>query len=520
MVMIRRSTEMEPTNLIGPAYMSRSMTFDSSRCINLYPELSESGESKDVAMLVGCPGTVRATTLINPASNNSGIRGVLQFSKDVLVVVTRSTVWIVNSTLSAVTAIACGVEIQAGTDPVSMASNGTMVMIVTGTPFGYFLDIGLATSGSSAIAVTQIVDPDFFGADKVVYIGGYFVFNKLGTQQFQITAINGTTIDPLDFASSSALPDLLISIADNQGELWLFGEYSTEVWFNSGNSDFPFEPIQGAFSHDGIAAKNSVSRTRSGACWLQKNDKGQGMVVKATGFQAQRISTYAIEYQINQYARIDDAIGMSYEMEGHSFYLLTFPTANATWCYDESTNLWHERMWRDPLDNSHNRHRAQCMTAFAGKVIVGDHSRPDLYYFDLNRFVDNYPSILPPPSPMVAIRQWLHKLPPGSNQLIKYSKLWVDVEVGVGNPGDGLVDVDFFNPGRSDPEITLDWSNDGGHSFRVDSVRSASMGKIGEFATRVNFRRLGRARAGLRVFRLTIIDAAKRILIGAGVDYK
>ena len=57
-----------------------------------------------------------------------------------------------------------------------------------------------------------------------------------------------------------------------------------------------------------------------------------------------RISTHAIEDAWRGYTLVSDAYTMSYSYEGHKFIVLTFPTANATWVYDISTNLWHERI--------------------------------------------------------------------------------------------------------------------------------------------------------------------------------
>jgi hypothetical protein len=471
---------VQPLALVGPSYTARSLNFDASRCVNLYPEASGSGLSKSIAMLVGCPGLTRFATL-----TGSGVRGAIRFSSNVSIVVTGGDVYRVN-TLGAGTLI--GV-VTAATTPVSMASNGSVIMLVTGAE-GYVIDPTAAT-------VTKIIDPDFFGGDRVDYIDGYFVFNRPGTQQFQITSLLGTAVDPLDFASAEGAPDLLISLLVDHLEIWLFGETTTEVFFNSGNPDFPFERIQGAFIQQGCAAKFSPARFSSAVAWLSQNDQGQGMVVKSNGYQPERISTHAVEYAIAQYTRIDDAIGMSYQREGHEFYVLTFPTANATWVYDASTQLWHERAWRDPADGSLNRHRAQCVISFANKIIVGDWSNPYLYSWDLNAYTDDG-GILP------AIRQVPH-IASDDNSLTVYWKLWVDIEAGVGLNGTGQ---------GSDPQVMLSWSDDGGHTFGTELTVAA--GKIGEYKRRANFRRLGASRD--RVFRVSMTDPVKRIFIAAGIE--
>jgi hypothetical protein len=473
---------MRPLALIGPAYMSRSKNFEASRCINLYPEASGSGTSKTIAMLVGCPGTVLFAQLVG-----GGIRGVIRFSKTVSYVVAGSNVYSVTTTGASVL---IG-TVDAGTDPVSMASNGTVIMMVTG-PNGYVITPAAST-------VVQIIDPDFFGADRVDYIDGYFVFNKTNTSQFQITSLLGTAIDPLDFATAEGAPDLLLSLIVDHREVWLFGETSTEVFFNSGNPDFPFERIQGAFIQQGVAAKNSPARVGNSVAWLTANEEGQGMVVIAAGYQTTRISTHALEFAIGGYSRIDDAIGFGYQAEGHEFYMLTFPTANATWVYDVATQLWHERAWRDPADGSLNRHRAQCVMNFAGRIIVGDWNLPQLFQLDLNTYTDNG-AVMP------AIRQVPHAAS-GDNVWQFFHKLWIDMETGVGlNSGQG-----------SDPQVMLTWSDDGGHDFPAANERWASAGKVGEFKRRVNFRRLGKSRD--RVFRITVTDPVKRCWIGAGCEF-
>lgn len=472
---------MQAFNFVGPAYLSRSRNFEASRLINLYPEGSGSGTSKSIAMLIGTPGLKRWATL-----EGGSIRGTLRFNAMMSIIVAGTNVYLMD-TDGLGTLIG---QVDSLTTPVSMASNGAVVFIATG-PNGF-----IATPAS--LNVTQISNPAFTGADRVDFIDGYFVFNKPGTGQFQITGLFTTNIDPLDFATAEGSPDLLLSLIVDHREIWLFGEESTEVFFNSGNQDFPFQRIQGAFIQQGIAAKNSPARFNGAVVWLSANEAGQGMVVAAAGYQPTRISNHALEFAMQGYPRIDDAVGFVYQQEGHEFYFLNFPAGNATWVYDASTQLWHERAWRDPADGSLNRHRAQCAMSFANKILVGDWANPLVYQFDLDTYTDDG-GILP------SIRQAPH-VASASNNLQFFHKLWIDMQTGVGlNSGQG-----------SDPQVMLTWSDDGGHDFPAGNERWASAGKIGERKRRVNFRRLGRSRD--RVFRVTVTDPVKRIFVGAGVE--
>jgi hypothetical protein len=465
---------------IGASYLSRSRNFDAQRCVNLFPEASGSGTSKSIAMLIGTPGLTLFSTLAG-----GGVRGCIRFTASQSIVVVGGNVY---SVTTAGVGTLFGTVINRST-PVSMASNGTTIMLVTGTE-GYFITPNVNPALST---IVQIINAAFLGADRVDYIDGYFVFNQPGTGRFQITGLFGTTISPLDFATAEGSPDLLISLIVNQREVWLFGENSTEVFFDSGNALFPFQRIQGAFIEQGCAAKYSPAKSGTTLFWLSADDRGQGMVLKANGYQPQRVSTHAIEYAIAQYSRIDDAIGYTYQQEGHIFYVLTFPTGNATWVFDESTQLWHERAWRNPVDATLNRHRSNCQMAFAGKVIVGDWESGKLYSLNLDAYDDNG-DILP------AIRQCAHEASPDDTWQF-FHRLWIDMETGVGlNSGQG-----------SDPQVMLEWSDDGGHTF--PNQMWASAGKIGEYRRRVNYRRLGKSRD--RVWRATITDPVKRIFIAA-----
>jgi hypothetical protein len=466
---------------IGGSYTARSKFFDAQRTVNLYPEISKSATSKSIAALYGCPGT----SLWNAFGGAYGVRGMLAFNSTLAVVVVGANVYTVTNN-KVVKLIG---QIDLTTAPARMASNGSLVMIVTG-PSGWALDPVAGT-------LSVISASTFTGADTVSFIDGYFAFNKPGTGQFQITELYSTTIDPLNFATAEGSPDALLSLLVDHRELWLFGATSTEVWFNSGNSNFPFERIQGAFIEQGCAAKFSPAKLDNTVYWLSADERGQGTVQRAQGYQPQRVSNHALEYAIARYSRIDDAFAYTYQQEGHMFYMLTFPTANATWCYDSATDEWHERAWRNPVDASLNRHRSNCQMQFAGETLVGDFANGNVYILDLDTFTDNG-DILPAfrQSPYVASED---------NKWMFFRKLWVDMEVGVGLNGTGI---------GSDPQLALDWSDDGGNIW--SNQLFCDLGKIGARTARAVFRRLGRSRS--RTFRLTITDPVKRVFIAADVE--
>lgn len=465
---------------VGPSYTARVKNLDAQQCINLYPEMA-GPNSKNVAALIGTPGLTLWLTLAG-----GGVRGSLRFSSMYSVVVVGANVWRVSS--AGVSALIG--TIANATTPVSMATNGKNVMLVNGAS-GYAVDVTNAS-------MTQITDDAFTGADKVDFIDGYYVFNKPGTGQFQITALYSTSVDPLDFATAEGSPDNLVSLIVDHRELWLFGENSTEVFFNSGNVDFPFERIQGAFIEQGCVAKFSVAKMDNRVFWLTADDRGQGMVMSAVGYQPQRVSDHALEYAIGQMSVISDAVAYTYQQEGHSFYVLNFPTANQTWVYDAATSMWHQRAWRNTTDNSLNRHRSNCHMAFISENIVGDWENGNLYKMDLDVGTDNG-------APIPRIRVCPHLSDPDYRWQV-FDALQIDMRTGVG------LSVAADTSGY-DPKAMLQWSTDGGYSWSNELW--TSIGKLGERRTRVRWRRLGRSRD--RVFKVTIVEPVPVAIVGASV---
>jgi hypothetical protein len=466
---------------IGAAYSARSGRLDVQRCVNLFPEVGTQGPeaSKAVVALFGTPGLTRWATLAG-----NGVRGMLRVNSTLAVIVCGGNVY---------TADASGTATLRGTLPaavtsVGIASNGVSVVIVDGTSTFYVLAL-------TGLVLTPTTTAAYTGADTVQFLDGYFVFNKGGTGQFILSGLYRTAIDPLSFATAEGNPDNLVTLFVNHRELWLFGETTTEVWINTGAANFPLERNQGAFIETGCAAKFSPARASGTLYWLGADDRGTGVVYRANGYSPERVSTHAIEYALAKYPRIDDAIGYAYQQEGHSFYVLNFPSGNATWVYDETTQLWHERAWQNPATGLPNRHRGNCTMTFAGKTLVGDWQNGNVYVLSLDTYTDDG-------APLIRTRQCGHL---SSNlDIQRFASLQIDAQVGVGTAtGQGVA-----------PQAMLQWSDDGGQTWSAELW--APLGAAGKTLARARWRRLGQSRD--RVFRVSVSDPVPVALVGAAVQ--
>lgn len=465
------------TPILGSSYVARSVNAADARMVNLFPEIvPEAG--KEPAFLNRAPGLK-----LEVAVGTGPIRGL----------------WVLNGNMYAVSAdklykitpayVVTLIGTVSGTGPVSMADNGTQLFVACNGPSYIY--------NSLTNVFQRITDSDFPGAVTVGYLDGYFVFNEPNSQKIWVTALfEGAQVDPLDFASAEGSPDGVVGIIVDHGQLWVYGTNSIEVWYNSGNADFPFSRVQGAFNELGCAAAYSIAKMDNGLFWLGKDARGQGMVYRANGYSGQRISTHAIEWHIQQYGDLSDAIGYTYQQDGHSFYVLIFPTADTTWVYDVATQAWHERAGF--VNGEFTRHRSNCQAFFGTKVMVGDYQNANIYSFDLDDYSDNG-----------SIQKWLRSwraLPTGQNNLKRtaHHSLQLDCESGVGlNLGQG-----------SDPQVMLRWSDDGGHTW--SNEHWVSIGKIGEYYRRAIWRRLGMTlKLRDRVYEVSGTDPVKIAIMSA-----
>lgn len=463
--------------ILGSGYVARSMNAADSRMVNLFPEVVPEG-GKEPAFLQRAPGLRLLTTI-----GTGPIRGLWAFGRYAYVV-SGASLYRIDSSYNASL-----LGVVSGTGPVSMADNGTQLFVACGGPSYIY--------NSSTGVFQSITDPDFPGALTVNYLDGYFVFTEPDSQKIWVTSLyEGTQVDALDFASAEGSPDNLVSSIVDHREVWLFGTNSVEVWYDAGLSDFPLARIQGAFNEIGCAATYSVAKLDNALFWLGSDARGNGIVYRANGYTGQRVSTHAVEWHIQQYDDISDAIAYTYQQDGHAFYVLIFPSANTTWVYDVATQSWHERAGFS--NGQLTRHRSNCQVNFNSEIIVGDYENGKLYAFDLNVYSDDGDE-------SKWIRSW-RALPTGQNNLKRtaHHSLQLDCESGVG----------LVSGQGSDPQVMLRWSDDGGHTWTGD--RWVSMGKIGEYGRRAIWRRLGMTtKIRDRVYEVSGTDPVKIAIMGA-----
>lgn len=480
---------------IGPAYTLKSVNVDCQRCVNLYPELNEMGSGKEgeIAALLSTPGLIEVADFgsgpirlihVDPSNRVFVISGSELFQ----VTYVSSTSWSFNKigNLESLTGIVSAASIQIGLD--------TITVFVDGVNNYAFRDLSSIITFGTFSSFSYFPIPT---ASHIVYIDGYLIFNKADSNQFYVTDYNSISINPLSFASAEGNPDSIVAIISNHRDLWLMNERTIELFTNTGNADFPFERVQGGFIEKGCVAKFSVAKIEGTIFWLGRDESGQGIVYAAQNLSPQRISTHAIETAIQTYADISLATSYTYQSGGHVFYVLNFP--EATWVYDLTTKLWHERALTTQGALSRHIGDVHAFSQLNSKHLVGGYNNSKLYVMSDDCYWDGDVEITR-----------LRTSPHISNGNLKLfcSKFMLDMETGVGlASGQG-----------SNPQVVMTFSDDGGHTWSNESWTSAGgqVGGIGDYKKRVIWRRLGSFRD--RVFSVKITDPVKVTLIGAELD--
>ena len=485
---------------VGQSYTAPNPYQDRQQTINYYPEVSQDDKSKTPVALLGCPGL---NPVINfgpepPALVSGAVRGMWVLpGGESAIMVAGSSVFLVTVAVPATQTSIAQFDppllvgaLLTNTGPVCIRDNGAggYVCIVDG-PYGYLYNIGTG-------AFARITDPAFLGADRVAFIDGWLIFNEPGTQNFYTTAPTPFTVtfSGSFFAKKDSSSDNLITLMENNRELWLIGERTSEVWYDAGGANFAFSRIPGVAPQIGCSAVNSIARLGNSLVWLGSSERGQNIVIQTEQYSYKDISTRAVEAAITSYPYVSDAIGYTYEEEGHLFYMLTFPTADKTWCYDVASGMWHERASYDSASGQFRRHRGNCFANFQNIRMVGDYQYRVVYQMSRQFYSDSQ-------GPLVALRRAPHIWSRENRKRIFHASLQIEFAPGVGlSSGQG-----------ENPQAILRWSDDGGATFGTDHF--ASIGKTGQYRNRAMWRRLGRARD--RVYEMRISDPVRRDIVGA-----
>lgn len=493
----------------GETYTSRSLDANTQECINWYPETDPTGRNQ--VILYPCPGKVAWSNVgvgpirgmrefngnlfaisgntlfkINSSAGATSI-GTISTSTGIVSMADNGTVgnqflivdgtagYIYNdtySTLFAVTYNESGTTdgttanklLSSGATFTTNVKAGMKVYNTTDTTEATITAVDSATQLSLSADIFTTGETYVIGDDGVqsgfpdsathaIFVDGYFLVNDISNNGrfWKSDSYDGTAWDGLAFATAERSPDALKAIENNHRNVYMIGDYTTEVWYNTGSDILmPFSPVPGAMMEVGIAAPYSVAKHNKMTIWLAQDKDGHGQVIAAQGADFKVISNYAIESTINEYSTIADARGWTYQQAGHPFYVLTFPSGNETWVYDFNENKWHQRQSYNSA--TYTRDKGEWATFFASKVLVGSNTDGNIWQLDLDTHDEDGDIIR-------KLRKTQHIHTDDSEDMF-FRVVRLKFEGGIGTTT------------TPNPQVKLRWSDDGGHTWTNQMTRT------------------------------------------------
>jgi hypothetical protein len=459
-------------------YISPSLPLSAQECLNWYPNISETAALSQ-ENLFGTPGIVE---LVSSGTIQNQNRGMHEMSGVAYAVNGTKLYKIVETVVLGVASYSLDdLGSIAGTARVSMADNGTQLMVMVPGGNGYIYNHVTDT-------LVQITDVDFTANGNpqfVVFVDSYFVCTT-DTKKFICSAPNdGTSWNALDYGTAESDPDVTVAPIVFKNQLFISGSQTIEAFQNIGGADFPFQRT-GLYIQKGVFAPYSLINAQDTFVWVGGGENEGPSIWALSGNDSVKISTTPIDNLLQNLTQdqLEDIYSWAYAQNGAYFIGFTLPSR--TLVFDMASKRWHER--RSVLEGELSRFRVSDMCKAYNQILCGDFVDGRIGRIDPLVFTEYGNTIIR----RVATQPFQNNM-----KSMFVPSIELTVESGVGNDS------------VTEPVITMERSRDG---KTWSDQRTRSIGKIGEYDKRAIWRRNGRV-SRFEVFRFTLTDAVKPVII-------
>ena len=461
-------------------YKSKSLPLAYQQCVNWYPSVSQTRGALSQENLFGTPGITLLTTsgTVQQANRGSLVKDGIPYAVNgdklyslVKTVVSGEDVF----TMTALGTIS-------GSGRVSMASNGTQLMILVPGGKGYVYNEAAGTP------FAEITDSDFTanGAPQyVVFIDGYFACTTDSKKWIVSDLNNALSWNALDFGTAESNPDSVVAPIINNNQAYITGTETTEGFQNVGGSGFSFTRT-GVFLQKGCKSPFALIISNK-TFFMIGAGKDEGPAIWVfDGNDFQRVSTIAIEKQLGTYtvAELQAAFALSYSEDGAYFVAFTF--SDTTFVYDQTSKRWHER--NSTISDVQSPWRVNSLVTAYGRIIVFDSVDGRVGELSTSVYTEYGETIIRIVTPQV--------LANGGKE-VSFGCAELTMESGVGNSD------------CEDPVVGQAISRDG-RTFGNERLRK--IGKIGEYNKRQIWHKNGSA-SRYMILRYRLSDPVKPVII-------
>ena len=456
-------------------YVSEASGLVNRRLSNMYTIIPQA-ESATGSGVVHTPGIVSVGEL-----GLSESRGVLVFNDGTEYRVLGNILWSVAENGTGVNLGSIG-----GNTDVSMATNGINIAIQAPDGDSYFFTPATTTLETN----TNAAFLSFGQAETVTFKDGFYVYTTkdIFFSSSAKTVNDGKNFNALDFADAEIAPDKIIKGWNNHNQLYIMGETTIETYQTIATSGFPFQRITNAVVQKGCTAPNAVTDFDDGFLFIGGDVGELPGIWKGVGSSFSKISTSSIDQLMHQNSinAIKEARCWTYAQNGA--YFAVFTIGSDTFVYDATASKltgspqWHARQSGLGGGSVFFPWRARHGVFSHGVIRVADDRSGKIGRLDK----DVYMEYGNPIERLIPTIPYVNKLKPIFNQEIE-----LFMKTGLGND-----DVE-------DPQMRMNYSDDGGDTFKPERWRS--LGKKGKRNIRVRWSRLGRVSMG-RMFQFKVTD--------------
>jgi len=464
-------------------YVSESLPLSNQLCTNWYPNTPQVQGALSQGSLFGSAGIsqIQTTGVIKQVNRGAHVKaGKAYFLNG------SELVRLDNSFDSegVETFTYTSIGIIPGDERVSMADNGTQLMVLVPGGKGYIID---ETAG---IPFLEITDPSFTANGDpqiVVFIDSFFVCSTDSKKFIRSSANDGNTWSALDVYTAESDPDDIVGLQVYSNKLFVLGSEVTEE-FNNNAGIFQ---RTGFFIDKGLYAPFSTIATNNSFMWIGGGTNERAAIWTLNGNTPVKVSTTAIESALQNFTleQIEQAFAYSYAKNGAYFVGFSLPTK--TFEINTITGKWNERT--SQIINSKGlteviRWRVNSVVTAYNRVLCGDSQDGRIGSIEVDTYTEYNSEI---------IRTFSTQALSDQGNAIIISQLEATMEAGVGD----LTTVD--------PKIRVSISKDG-KSF--DNELTREIGEIGQFERRAIFYRLGRY-PRMCIIKVEMSDPVKPVFI-------
>jgi hypothetical protein len=455
--------------IFGPTYTNRSLDIGAQVTRNFYPEVNAA--TQEPTALMPFPG------LSLFCATGDGVNRGLGVHNDELYSVTGTTLYKVSSG---------GTATSLGTIPGSgrcvLESDGSNLVIATGTTKPYVYN------GST---LTLTTDADLHTSSSVTYINQRVVYDGADGDIIFADLTDPTSVASENITKAESDPDGVDFVWAFKQQVFVAGKNTIQPYWNSGSGNPPYEAILNSVQQLGVHAKYSIANDKEYTYFLASDLN----IYQFEGLSVRPIGNPAICQEISKYSDSSDAIGMCFSFDSQDFYLLTFPTGDATWLYQVNTGIWTNLAY----GTDGGQHLINAYKFIYNKHIVADRRNGNIYQLDFDTYTDNGDVIQRQRDTIAINSRNLGTGRPGADITMNWLRLIVE-------PGVSLV--------SGAANIIMQFSDDNGKSW--SSEMWETLDQQGEYHHIVEWPQLGTFKS--RMFRFRMSDPVKWVLIDAIAD--